>query len=478
LDAPAAAVDLRAVHVHDDSEWLYMAVDWAREVNAQAMRGSVKLLFDADGDDSTGAVVHDMAGVDAILELSRRDDPQSDEYGSGAGIRPVVDAGPQSLESSYLVGLIVGPTVAAPRIELRLRRGASIPGVPALWTAARTTIKALFEDAGGVADETSAVEFAFTTDHIDGSRTPSLAEASAASRVDDTTRVLVWNVAERGHVDATDAFQRVLNALDPDVVLLDEVYEHSTVEGIEALLNEPAPLHATPWQVVLGLGGGRQKTVVATRLPIRPEPDLARIDYRPDALDDLDQRRPGFEAIIQTERDAGLAATGAWVTVSGSEVLFVPFDLQSGGYAGSIRDALRRLQAGHLSETVASVLRESGRSTVILGGDANAVGSARPLELLQQAGHPSSPLLTMADARHPGTDAVYTWRNGGGRFPPGRLDYLFFGGAGLELVRAFPFEPEDFTDAALAALAVEREDARRVSDHLPLVGDFRFGPAR
>ena len=110
-DAPAdAAVDIGQVRVTDDTRWLHLAVDVGKSVNAQAMRGTLKILFDADADPATGAAVETlpgteaMTGVDAIVELSRRDRNPAAEMGAGNGFRPVTAAGPGELLPGYAAG--------------------------------------------------------------------------------------------------------------------------------------------------------------------------------------------------------------------------------------------------------------------------------------------------------------------------------------------------------------------------------------
>jgi len=473
LDAPAgAAVDLREVQLQDDGHWLHVAIDWSRNVNAQSMSGSVRLVFDADGDRSTGGVAAGLAGADLVIALSRGASSAPDGHGAGTDVQPITADGPLTPVSPYLVDLLIGPTVATPRIELRVRRGAAVPGIVPPWTGTGTRLKVVYEDASGVVDETATLDYAFTAAYQDTAPPRPMAGREDILPPDGTTRVVVWNVAERGYLDESDAFLRVLRALDPDVVLLDEVFEGSTGSHIEALLNESALGHGAPWHVALGAGGGRQRTVVASRFAIRPEPELARIDYEAGALERLEERQPGFGRAAAVEHRAGVAASGVWVDVTGRDVLFVPFDLQSAGYAGSWQDELRVLQAEHVSSRVAGLLDGRDGTALILGGDANAVGSDRPLELLRQAAPPPEGPLSVVEARHPVTGAVYTWRDPDSWFPPGRLDYLVFGGSGVSLSRAFPFDPEQFSDEALEALGLERLDARRVSDHLPLVGDF------
>jgi endonuclease/exonuclease/phosphatase family metal-dependent hydrolase len=474
--APGAAVDLRAIRMRDDGQWLYVAVDWTRAVNAQSMRGTVSLAFDADGDAATGADIHGLTGVDVIIELSQREGVRSGDHGAGTGIRPVLADGRQPLASAYLADVLVAPTVASSEIEIRVRRGARLPGSPPLFAGARTRVTAFYETEAGTADRTDAATYEFQQ-----MRTPRpvpAADSSTVTKPAGATRVLVWNVSERGMIDHADAFRRVVSAMNPDVLLLDEVYEHATAVDLAALLNQPPLARDTPWKVVLGRGGGRQKTLVATTLPMRFAPELEYVTYEPGSLERLAERFPAFSTQLTREAGHGLAATGAWVAIAGRDVLFVPFDLQSSGYAGSVEDELRILQARLLSERVAGMLPAGDGVPVVIGGDVNAVGSRMPIDQLQQATAPADRPLAILDLRHVVDRVTYTWREPNSPFVPGRLDYVFHGGTGLTPAGGFPFEPEEFAAAALAAMGIERQDAGLVSDHLPVIADFRVAPGR
>jgi len=465
-DAPAAVVDLRELKVQDDPTWVYLALSWDGTVNAQGMPGSVRMLLDADGDSATGARVADLAGVDAVVELSRLDRPRGNGYGAGNGLRPVTaekrDTG--TILSGALGGLTVAPTHAASRIELRVRRGTELPGVAPLFQGSTIRVQVLFGTESGIEDRTDTATHAALTP---AAPAVPLAPADSVALQPGHVRVVAWNVSGTRPRDEPAAFGRVMAALAPEVILLDEVWETVTAESIQELL--AAIPGAGPWNVHVGQSGGRQKTVVASRRPLRAVEGMRVMSYPPGVLDSLVRTaglRPRLEEI---EERAGLAMTGAWVTIEGREVLFVPFDLQSAGYAGSPEDGLRVLQATLLQTAVREALRGAKDSLVILGGDVNLVGSDEPLRILEADGRQRARLLRLADG------TLDTWRNPKqDLFTPGRLDYLISGGAGLRFVRGFPFEPAELSPEALQRLGLRAGDAATISDHLPLVGDFQI----
>ena len=172
----------------------------------------------------------------------------------------------------------------------------------------------------------------------------------------------------------------------------------------------------------------------------------------------------------------GLSATGAWVVWGGLGILFAPVDLQSAGYDGSPRDRLRELQARTLNRALAAALADRRGAGLVVGGDLNLVGSARPLEELRASLEVGGGNLQAARAERLRDRSLATWRGLDPRAPfsPGRLDYMLYRGSVLSLERAFIFDAEDLSPGALELLGVRASDSR-ASDHLPLVADFSLG---
>ncbi|MGE0040012.1 MAG: endonuclease/exonuclease/phosphatase family protein [Vicinamibacterales bacterium] len=473
VDAPGdAAIDLGAIRLTDDPWWLFFDIELGRPVTVQSMRGALHVLLDADGDPATGARLFDMSGVDLVIELSRQDEARPNGYGGGNGLRPVSAAGPGAIVSGYDLGLLVAPTYAAARVEMRVGRRAG-GGLPPVARGARVRVKLVFEGPDGVADQTDVGEYALA--HA-AAETPEPRFDGDIAKADGTFRVVQWNVSGQNMWDEGDKVRRVLAALDPDVLVLDEATAASTPASVRRFLGEGPLGGKGEWQVVVGLGGGRQHGVVASRQPMRASPELLTVAYASSTLDELAGRMGAAAAatLVPVERASGLATAGAWVEVGGREILFVPVDFQSGGYAGSPEDQLRAVQATAIRDRVDEALRSVENPAVVIAGDLNLVGTAEPLSRLRSGlGRGGTP-LAVSPAYRLADRSQATWRST--RYPaftPGRLDFMLYSGAVLAVDRAFPFDPEGVTPARLAALGLEEGDARAVSDHLPVVTDFR-----
>jgi endonuclease/exonuclease/phosphatase family metal-dependent hydrolase len=293
-----------------------------------------------------------------------------------------------------------------------------------------------------------------------------LAEARArdvltrAPRTD--LRIVTWNMGSRAPLVTPDPFRRVLSAISPDVVFMDELAPAIDEAALRAVLPEN-----DAWKIVLGTGGGRQHTAVASRLPLEPAASLERVPY-PDSIAGL-TGQPMVHQMQQDLRTAaqdGIPTTGAIVTAHGRRILLVPLDLMCCGGLGGAEDRARVMTADALQHAVRAATRAHAIHGVIIGGDLNLVGSRTPLDVLMHGLDPADGDLAPVEATTPDGESVSTWRSPG-PFPPGRLDWILFSPSVLEVVGAFVFNED-----ALAAAGLEPSDAE-VTDHLPVVADLR-----
>ncbi len=482
---PGSPVDLGAITIQDDPRYLHLLIDLGHTVTAQAMPGSVEVVLDADGDPGTGGPHAGVEGADLAIVLSRQRDPTADGHGAGVGIRRIGPGGAGDPESAHTVGLLVSPTHSSDRFEVRLDRDAvAVAAVGDTSNAAHIiTGRVVYLRAGDIVDQTPIFTHVLATAP---GQSPPLLGADVLAKPPGALRVVTWNVSDGNFRDTPDPFRRVLAALRPDVVLLDEVYADITTADLSRFSGDiGVPGRQAPWHWWLAEGGGRQRTAVgAPGRDVRGEPLLARIDHAPGALvrwlqevgDEPEAPRMAPpSALARAEGEGGLSATGAWVTVGQDEILFVPVDLQSAGHDGSPRDRLRELQALALNRAITAVLADRPDAGLVMGGDLNLVGSARPLDELVRGLGVAGADLDIARLERLRERSLATWRSTRPEdpFSPGRLDYLLYRGAVLQVERAFVFDAADLSEAARQELGVGEEDTRH-SDHLPLVVDFRL----
>ena len=482
---PGSPVDLGAVFVQDDPRFIHLLIDLGDTVTAQGMTGTVEVVLDGDGDSGTGGSYGGVDGADLAIVLSRQTDAAAERRGVGVGVRQVGGRGPHDIENGTAVGLLVSPTHSSDRFEVRLDRvalGDWSGRRPGSGRDAHIVGRLRYLRADVLVDETPVFTHALTTPP---GGDPPLLGADALVRTPDALRVVTWNVSDGNFRDHPGAFRRVLTALDPDVVLLDEVYAAVALADLARFANDLRSGQGSSWHWWLAQGGGRQRTAVGARaMELRGEAGLARIDHAPGALerwlreagDEPEAPRMAPPAVLaRAEADGGLSATGAWVTVGERAILFVPVDLQSAGHDGSPRDRLRELQARTLNQAVAAALATRPTAALVIGGDLNLVGSARPLEELRSGLGVGGGDLSVARPERLRDRSLATWRSTYPRdpFSPGRLDYVLYRGSVLQVRRAFVFDAADLSPAARAQLRIRESDTLQ-SDHLPLVVDFTF----
>ena len=482
-DVPAGSpVDLGAVAVQDDPRFLHFLIDLGHPVTAQGMRGSVELVLDADGDAATGEPYGGVDGADLVVILTRQADPARDAHGAGVGIRRIGPDGLLEVESASSVGLLLSPTHSSDRFEVRMDRGA-VAGVAGQRLAAGpegvVVGRLRYVRAGALVDESPVFTHALATAPGED---PPLLGADAVAKVPGALRVVAWNVSSLSFRDNQDAFRRVVAALAPDVLLLDEIHFAVTLDDLAQFTRDLAA-EGDGWSWWLAAGGGRQRTAVgASGREVRGASGMDRLDHEPGALEGW-LREVGDEpevpemappsVLARAEAEGGLSATGAWVAVDGLDVLFVPVDLQSAGYDGSPRDRLRELQARTLNRAVAAALAERPDAGLVVTGDLNLVGSVRPLDELRRGLGVGASDLEVVRLERLRDRSLATWRGiwRDDPFTPGRLDYLLYRGQVLEVERAFAFHAADMAPGGLEELGILASDTEK-SDHLPLVVDF------
>ena len=409
--------------------------------------------------------VYGVPDVDFAVDFSRLDKVQAGPRGAGFALRPVTAEGLGAFLSPYDLDMVALPTWASDRFELRIAR---VPQGRFGHLSGSVDITPVFVTTDSVVHRSPTVSYRL---HTAVSATPRPRSDTIPVPMAGTLRVAQWNVSE-GSFRKPEMHARLLAAVMPDVLLLDEVYEQVTSDFLHRFFDLPALRALGPWQFVVAGSGGRQRTVVATRgHAIRPVESMAAMHYADGVLDSLRRLTPpAGHRLIDIEQEAQISSVGAWVNVSGTEVMFVPLDLQSGGYAGSVHDNLRVLQAEAIRRHVRAEEARRGAFPLVIAGDFNPVGSYRSVRLLSRELF-DAPGMTASHAERLGEQSLVTWTSAdGAQFAPGRLDLTFF--RGFRQRGGFVFTTDDLSDRVLARLGMTRETFAQVSDHLIVVTDL------
>jgi endonuclease/exonuclease/phosphatase family metal-dependent hydrolase len=452
-DAPAAEIDLRDVHVAADGRFVHLSIGLTRAVNVQRLEGRLDIVLDgARG----GATVRGLEGADLVLTFTP---PGRDtgRHGMGVGL-DVAGARPGATPSPYDVGFTFGPTYASDRIECRIERGRRVLG------GRSVTGKIVYVGpSGAVADETDAFEAPLPaldrTRGVDDGAQPDdpLARAEGCD-----VRVMTWNTKLGALLKQGATARRLVAAVEPDVILVQELADTATAAEIERLLNGDGPAgEGARWRAFVGGGGGNLRCGIVTRHPIErgaaPEP----IDY---------PGRPGRHV-----RTASVV-----VEPAGRRLLVLSAHLKCCGRIGDSSDRKREVEAGAIRSALAGALAEGRCDGLIVGGDLNLVGGYRPLEILVSGLDGDGASLRIVEPLQIDGRSNATWSDPGSPFVPGRLDYVAFSAGGLSLLHAFVLDTRDLAPRWRRHHGLGGGDAGTVSDHLPVVVDLRWsspGPA-
>ncbi len=477
---------LQSAWATDEPQWWYLSFSVRDSVSHSAMPGTLHLLIDADDNVSTGGTVFDtvrgLAGVDFSLDLSRTDKPQANGVGAGTALRTIEPTGSgayrlSAYRSAYVLGVVVLPTWSSTRFELRIARdgapaGGGLDGFARLGSAVRARL--VFESANGAVTALPAARYVFSTAAVARTYEPRVSEIP--QKATGATRIAQWNVSE-GSFKTPANHAKLLAAVAPDVILLDEAHAGTSDSTLADFFARPELAALGTWRFVYSRSGGRQHTVVATRdRDIRQASSMVRMEYPAGVLDSVRAIAPSAsQHLFDIEAQAQLSSTGAWITIGGIETLFVPLDLQSGGYFGNPQDQLRVLQSrairAHVQRELAS---RATRGALVITGDFNAVGSYESVRTLQQGLDVDGSDLTLSDSWRLGERTLVTWTDPKvGQFVPGRLDITLYADAVFERTGGFAFTSADLAPAFAASIGLTPETSARTADHLIVVTDLR-----
>lgn len=292
-----------------------------------------------------------------------------------------------------------------------------------------------------------------------------------ARHPDTDLRVLVWNV-DREFFNRSEGFQRVLRAVDADVLILDEMPTGVSGEQIVNAL----PAAAMPWRALYGSGGGaNQRASVSARGPLARVEAFDRLPYPREHFDawmvNIPERK---RARVRDSLDAGVAAVGGLVTWQGRRLLVVGLDLECcGDSADSAAEERRQFEAEAIREAIDMVAAGAKFDAILVGGDFNAVHGQAPVQILERGARVDT-TLDHPTPLHRGSDRIdWTWDGRGTPFPSKQIDFLLHSKR-LRVLQSQVFDSEELTPAEQQALQLPAELSRSLSPHRPIVVDFAW----
>lgn len=428
-----------------DEYFLYLRFSPGGPISLQSNDESVVVSLDLDAKLSTGMVSGEM-GVDMEITFSpSRDDGRP---GNGTVVSVVSPDGERIRLAPALMDISVSPSHASEWFEMRIARrlaSQNLLPVEGLLSQGRLTGRLSMYDAAGrrVAE---APMFAATLPPA--APREKRVRATVPPKPLGTVRVVSHNVLNGSPLQKPDPFARMLRALDPDIVLVQEWYD-TPADEMAAWFNEHLAISGR-WRAVTSEGRG---VAVISRLDIAP--------IGPPAL------------LVQVrDREQTVRVTPALVESPIGPIALASIHLKCCGSIGSPEDQQRVIEARAIASMIEEQTRDIGPHVRLIMGDFNLVGSKEPLYALARGFDADGSNATVAEPFVMGDSAMYTWTDPTSRFLPSRLDYAVYSDSSAVVARSFVLDPARLNAESLEALNITELDAM-ASDHRPIVLDLR-----
>lgn len=304
-------------------------------------------------------------------------------------------------------------------------------------------------------------------------------------------RVMSWNVKQNSILPPDgvrqESFARIVRAIDPDVIALQEVMWPDLDAELARLMNRYIPLeHGKSWHVHTV-----SDNALISRYPIRWQGGELAVSYPLSQLG-LPRFHYGFASAV-VDLPEGFGDT---------DLLAVALHNKSGAAEQDVR--LRQIHSDAIVRWLRDLRNSAQKNTIVEGtpvvilGDMNVVpdASMQPFKTLlsgniidEETFGPDFRIdwdgTDMADAR-PSHNALdreyYTWRNDNMQFEPSALDRIIFTDSVMSVRRRFVLNTMTMSADDLATLGLQQSDVLyggdpHYYDHLPLVADFAIGSA-
>jgi len=257
-------------------------------------------------------------------------------------------------------------------------------------------------------------------------------------------RVVSWNVHFGNLLKDKERAARILKALQPDVLLIQELDGEDSSGSLGKFLLKTL---GGSWTVGVSPMTGtlphqKLQSAIATRL------NQTRCSILP----------------LSFNNEQPLKAVITGFKTTGEPITFVSLHLRCCGGPTGEAEAQRQREATRIR----SVLDTVTSSAFIIGGDWNLVGTTKPIEIVQ------SNELAIVEAYQPDGVTNATWSDKTSSFTPGRLDWILYSPETLEVAHCFVLDTSDLDSETCAAYDLLPEDTEELSDHLPLVADFNI----
>ena len=422
---------LKTLCLADDADYLFLKVELNRKINLQA-DNRITLYLDMDDDPNTG-LRKGTLGAEAAFTFGER---------SGW-----VFSGEDTITIQYeTLGLVTAPTMESTVFEIALAWAAS-EQEKALGFGTKP-LRVLIADKAG--------EEATLTASYEPKRLPRPVRQAISLEKESPMhlRLVTHNVNRRHfHPEKRDAFSRVYQALQPDILLLQEAYDGTAREILDYFrMSIGAPLSGR-WYAYKT---GEEATVL-----ISPFPASAVVPLGNSAAYILDLSEPYAGKLVLIALSMPCCGLDDARQAEADMIMAFIDNLKKGKTLEYIPVGTPVILAGD-----ANLVRKTEQYTTLTEGriqDTLAYGPGAPPDW---DGSPFRDLLPY----HLQKPLSFTWRGKG--FFPGRMDFFIYSDSVLEIGRHFVFDTVGLPEEVLKRYNLREEDAPNTYKHQPVVADL------
>jgi len=254
--------------------------------------------------------------------------------------------------------------------------------------------------------------------------------------------------------DARSAYSGILKTINPDVIIFQEIYDHTSTQTLTRLLNVFNALdNSTQWYS----SDRGSDNIILSKYPI------------------IYSREIAGNGIFVIKKD------GIETMIANIHLPCCDRDDEREDEIDNILSFIRKCKAGEENFTLKT------NSPIIISGDTNFVGNADQVQAISKGDifsngtdGPDFSIDWDADGLidlkpfATGKNTLSTWHSEFSSYSAGRLDYIFYSDHSLEALNSFVLDTESLDQQDLAEWNLEKSFTEIASDHLPIVADFKY----
>jgi endonuclease/exonuclease/phosphatase family metal-dependent hydrolase len=443
IEGDGISADFANIKVTYDMEFLFIYFSFHYGEFLMQDWNDFHLYIDADNDIATGL---EFNGIGAELDWT---------FGQRQGVF-YTSSGMTDIWQNDIT-LRIGPTITSSEFEIAIARDSNLMtlnGSQVLFEG-RIVIAEAQPNSDSVPNESGGIYFSIGEDAV-----PLPEPISLERRHEDDIRIVTYNNLNEGMIDPEREphFRRILQALDPDVIAVQEHWEWNEINDVVQSWFPDEQWYAS-WTY--------RDLVVLSRFPILNDANLISSERTMCALLDTEDELGKNLLVInshlsccayndsrQEQVDEFASVWRNWITNSDG-----PFDLEF-------------------------------ETPFLHVGDFNFVGYRQQVETIRigdienenEYGDDFPPDWDASNivdlfSRHTHKRMGYTWRSDGSSFNPGKLDYIFYSDATIDTGKHYILNTLALDDETLAGYGLEWDDTQEASDHLPRVFDISLDPS-